>query len=230
VRIAQIFEQAGYTLELRSLSAGAAVPQALDPADVLVVMGGPMSVSDVGSEAYPWLALEIELLRRRLLRSEPVLGICLGAQLLAHAAGARVYPNRDAAGCYVLEVGFAPVTFADVEREPVLAGLHREELMFHWHGDTFELPEGSVPLASSKACRHQAFRIGRHAYALQFHPEVDVATVADWVRLDAEYVTRALGAGGTERVLRDARDLMPAWHAVGDRLISNIVQEFSSHG
>src|SRR6185369_11804775 len=105
------------------------------------------------------------LLRDRLAGSAPVLGVCLGAQLMAHAAGARVYPNTRPGTpgqppTRVYEVGWAPVDFLGVDREPALAGLSAREPMLHWHGDTYDLPRGAVLLASTPACPNQAFRLG----------------------------------------------------------------------
>jgi len=135
-----------------------------------------------------------------------VLGICLGAQLLAAAAGARVYPNtrRAADGAVVLarEVGWGAVDFAAGAPEPALAGLRAKEMVLHWHGDTFDLPRGAMPLASTAACRNQAFRLGWKAFALQFHCELSAEDVAVWVREDADYVREANGEEGAARIPR----------------------------
>lgn len=216
-RIAAAAARRGVEVDVRAVFAGAEVPRALASDEALVVMGGPMGVSDVGGAPFPFLAAEVELLQGCLARREPVLGICLGSQLLAHAAGARVYPRG------LIELGWGPVAFAGVDREPVLAGLRASETMLHWHGDTFDLPAGATLLASTDVCRHQAFRIGDHAFGLQFHAEADADLVARWVREDADYVARALGPDGAARVLADTAALMPAQLAIGDRLIDNLL-------
>ena len=140
-----------------------------DPAavDFLVVMGGPMSVND--GALHPWLADETEFIRRFLATGKPLLGICLGAQLIAHALGARVAPNREK------EIGWFPVAGLP-HRHPTAFRFPESADAFHWHGETFELPPGAVHLARSRACEHQAFQIGS-AIGLQFHLETTPATV-----------------------------------------------------
>ena len=134
-------------------------------------MGGPMSAND----PLPGLAEELGLIRRAVIEGMPLLGICLGSQLIAKALGARVYRNRE------LEIGWEPVHLTDAGRaDPLFSGLASPLMLFHWHGETFDLPEGAERLAWSAKCRHQAFRYGRSVYGLQFHPEVTSAMIADW--------------------------------------------------
>jgi len=129
--------------------------------DTIVLMGGPMSVGDTA--LYPWLTEEKAWLREQLRNGRRVVGICLGAQLLAEALGARVYPNE------VKEIGWMPVTWTDDAREwlPEIPG---QTQVLHWHGDTFALPEGARRLASTAVCRNQAFLKG-NTLGLQFHLE-----------------------------------------------------------
>jgi GMP synthase (glutamine-hydrolysing) len=225
-RLAELLGEAGLTVEIVALDRGQPVPRTL-PADVpLVVMGGSMGVSDIGDPAQPFLAGEVALLRERLSVDAPVLGVCLGAQLLAHAAGARVFPNSrpgPQGPTRVYEVGWAPVDFLPVPDEPALAGLGRRGMMLHWHGDAFELPAGAVHLASTGACPNQAFRLGR-AFGVQFHPEMDQATIGAWLQSDAEYVARACGPEGVERIRAETPRLFAEYAPVRDRLLRNLVQ------
>jgi GMP synthase-like glutamine amidotransferase len=146
----------------------------LPPDDAaLVFLGGPMSVND----DLPYLRREMELIRDAATRRLPVLGICLGAQLIAKAFGAAVYPNPQK------EIGWFNLHFTDAAaRDPLFSGLSRETV-FHWHGETFDLPPGAELLASSDLCRNQAFRRA-NIYGLQFHLEVTPAMIAEWCAQD----------------------------------------------
>jgi GMP synthase (glutamine-hydrolysing) len=140
----------------------------------LVVMGGPMGVSDTAE--YPYLSEELELIAAAVAAGTPVLGVCLGAQLLAAALGARVYRGER------LEIGPGSVTLtAQGRADSVLGAAGAGELaVVHWHRDTFDLPAGAVRLASSGLYPNQAFRVGDCAYGLQFHVEVDRELAAAW--------------------------------------------------
>jgi GMP synthase-like glutamine amidotransferase len=134
---------------------------ALDSIDMLIALGGPMSVND--EDILPWLAPEKQFIRDAVAREIPTLGICLGAQLIAGAMGARIYPNP------VKEIGWFPIRAV-----PAHAGnlrLPQECIAFHWHGETFDLPEGAVHLAKSDGCENQAFQLNRNVIGLQFHLE-----------------------------------------------------------
>lgn len=182
--------------------AGEPLPANFGDEDVLVVMGGSMGVADIGDPRYPWLAPTSELLKQRLKRNAPNLGVCLGAQLLAHAAGARVAPMTTAHGERVREIGWAPVRLLDPD-DPTTTGLPEEIEVLHWHGDGCDLPKGAKWLASSAICPVQMFRIGR-SVGLQFHPEVDAAQACVWAEEDAEFVRVAHGPLGVERIRTDS--------------------------
>ena len=139
--------------------------------DLLVVLGGPIGVYEEAD--YPFLRAELALIERRLAANRPTLGICLGAQLIARALGARVYPSG------VKEIGWAPLELRAAGRESCLRLLH-DTAVLHWHGDTFDLPEGATLLASTPACPHQAFSRGPATLALQFHVEAAGAALESW--------------------------------------------------
>ena len=168
--------------------------------DAIVAMGGPMSVNDEGE--HPWLAGEKAAIASHVRAGRPFWGSCLGAQLLASALGARVYAGP------APEVGVLAVelTAAGLD-DPVLGALPAAIDTLQWHGDTFDLPEGAVLLASSPAYPHQAFRVGRAAYAVQFHVEVTEAMGEEWAGVPAyaEYADRVLGPGGSDRLLTEFR-------------------------
>lgn len=227
--IAELLARRGIAVESLALDRGAPVPRSLPEGDLLVVMGGSMGVGDAGDPRFPFLAKEIELLRSVLAAGQPVLGICLGSQLLAAAAGSRVYPNRrpDSGGVLrpAREVGFGEVRLLGREREPALAGLADRLLVLHWHGDTFDLPTGAVRLAESDRCVNQAFRLGRRAYGLQFHIETDADLVRWWAEEDAAFAVSALGPDGPAKIIADAPTLAPAMRQTGEVLIDNILSQ-----
>ncbi|OEU56219.1 MAG: amidotransferase [Desulfobulbaceae bacterium S3730MH12] len=130
--------------------------------DLLVVMGGPMSVND--KDEFPWLALEKKFIRDVIEKGKSVLGVCLGAQLITSAMGAQIYPNK------VKEIGWFPVQAVASTDNSVFSFPAKAEV-FHWHGETFSLPSGATLIATSEGCENQAFQIGRSVIGLQFHLE-----------------------------------------------------------
>lgn len=130
--------------------------------DLLVIMGGPMSVND--EDVFPWLVAEKRFIREVMRSGRPVLGVCLGAQLIASALGARVFPNP------VKEIGWFPVHAVESGDASVF-DFPPSEIVFHWHGETFDLPPGAIRLAKSEGCENQAFQLGRSVIGMQFHLE-----------------------------------------------------------
>jgi GMP synthase (glutamine-hydrolysing) len=166
-----------------------------------VVMGGPMNVDEV--ERFPALAVERDWLAEAVGRGMPVLGICLGAQLLARALGAEVRMGERP------EIGFAPVEVGDPD-DPLLGGLAPSTEVLHWHGDVFDLPAGARSLASSEWTEHQAFRAGS-AWGVLFHPEADFALVEAWLAVP-EMIDEAvgvLGDKGTQALAERASEAEP---------------------
>ena len=154
-------ESAGYQVTVTKLYESASTPSP-SQLDLLIVMGGPMSVND--EERFPWLRLEKQFIRNTIESGKAVLGICLGAQLIANSLGESVYPNRRK------EIGWYPVRGIAHEEESIFRFPSSVDV-FHWHGETFDLPEGAVLLAKSEACENQAFQFGSNVIGLQFHLE-----------------------------------------------------------
>lgn len=139
-----------------------------DTIDFLVVLGGPMSVND--ENEYPWLIAEKEFIRRTIQKRVPLLGICLGAQLIASALGSNVFPNPEK------EIGWFPVRGLSSKNSSYFQFPYNFEC-FHWHGETFDLPDKAERLASSDGCKNQAFQIEKNIVGLQFHLEMTPQTI-----------------------------------------------------
>jgi len=177
-RIGEVIEGGGIGLELIKAFEGQRIPESLDDDSALIVLGGPMGVCD--DDRYPYLKDEISLIESALKAGAPVLGICLGSQLLARAAGARVYSGG------VKEIGWYPLFINNEGRtERILEGLPSEIEVFQWHGDTFDVPVGGVNLASSELFPNQLIRVGERAYGLQFHLEVTAEMISEWLSVNA---------------------------------------------
>lgn len=159
----------GYRLRISHLYDGDALP-ALDDFDRLVIMGGPMNIYE--DEQYPWLAAERDFIRRAIDAGKSAVGICLGAQLLADALGSMVYAGRHK------EIGWLPIRVTEAGQKSLLwQGLPTAPVVFHWHGDTFDVPAGAVHLAASEGCVSQAFVYDNRILGLQFHLESTPQTV-----------------------------------------------------
>lgn len=173
-RIAAELRDEGVEIDVVRVDLGEPVPGDLEGVDGLVVMGGPMSAGS--DDGFPTRSAELRLLAGAVAAEVPTLGVCLGAQLLAVAAGGEIRPGRGP------EIGWGPVELrASAAADPLFAGLPEELSALHWHGETYDLPPGAVRLASSSDYEEQAFRVGQCAWGLQFHLEVGPDDVAAFV-------------------------------------------------
>ena len=169
-----LLRAAGFEIHTVKFWGADPAPGNLEGFAALIALGGPMGVYE--ADKHPYLAMETRLIETALDQDLPLLGICLGSQLMANALCARVYPSG------IKEIGWydlAPTP--DAQNDPLLRHLRATEKVFQWHGDTFDLPVGAVHLASSPLCANQAFRYGHNAYALQFHLEVDREMIDTWL-------------------------------------------------
>ncbi len=198
--IGELIADAGHTLDTLHLDCGAQLPADANAYDGAIIMGGPQSANDQSD----YIRAELAWLRRAIADSMPVLGICLGAQLMARAAGARIFasPQR--------ELGWYPVYHADATSDdPLFAAMPDGLRVFQWHGETFSLSDAMSPVATHPDVPAQAFRIGRGQYGMQFHVEVDHETIERWIDYgDSERA--ALGRDGVARLRNEcARHLEP---------------------
>jgi GMP synthase (glutamine-hydrolysing) len=169
-----LLKAAGFQIDSVNFSREPEAKPTLNGYDGLVVLGGPMAIYE--ADKYPNLSLEAKLIEGAAKDGLPVLGICLGAQLIAKALGARVYPSG------IKEIGWYDLSpTPNAKDDPLFRHMGLTEKVFQWHGDTFDLPTEAVLLASSSLCRNQAFRYRNNIYALQFHLEIDGAIVDSWL-------------------------------------------------
>lgn len=171
--LAPIAERLGYQITYYEVGVDDLTVLKNQSMDLLVVLGGPIGAYDEGM--YPYLADELDLIQQRLQQQRPILGICLGAQLMARALGAEVAPMGHK------EIGFAPLSLTAAGQQSVLKDLSTNVSVLHWHGDQFALPQGCNSLATTPLCPHQAFALGHYALALQFHLEVDIQRLEQWL-------------------------------------------------
>ncbi len=167
-RIGRLIQLRGYALDVRRPALGETLPEHLDDHVGVMVFGGPMSVND----PLPWLRTEMEFVGKVMEADRPLLGVCLGAQLMARQLGATVGRHADG----LSEMGYYPLT-------PTPAGaalLPWPSHVYHWHSEGFDLPAGTELLASGEVFPNQAFRYGRHGFAVQFHPEVTHEMMCRW--------------------------------------------------
>lgn len=146
----------------------------LEVINLLIIMGGPMSVND--EKKYPWLHHEKLFIEEAINQGKQVLGICLGSQLIANVLGSKVYPNKQK------EIGWFPVRMNENAENTILHFFPKEFITFHWHGDTFDLPQGATHVAQSEGCLNQAFTYGDNVVALQFHPEMTQASMREMLK------------------------------------------------
>jgi GMP synthase (glutamine-hydrolysing) len=204
----QPIEQAGYKIDRVDVSDPGFATLDLVTPDLLIMMGGPMGVYE--QARYPWIACQLRRLGRRLDADRPTLGVCFGSQMIAAALGAPVFAGP------VKEVGFAPIELTQTGQASPLRHVAGVPVL-HWHGDTFDLPEGVERLAESPAYANQAFRRGSRVLALQFHAEMgEDPRIEAWLE-DEPYITSAGTDAATIRSDHDA--LGPAAAAAGRRSI-----------
>lgn len=200
-------QQHGMAVHVIRVDLGEPLPS-LVKGDGLLVLGGPMGVADLHNPAFPWLEDEVLLIQQALELQIPFVGVCLGAQLLAHAAGGGVEPLLGGDPPRPLaEVGWAPITSTlEAANQSLITSLMQPLDVLHWHGDRIILPETANVLACSARCREQLFRIGPLAYGLQFHLEVEDEDVFRWIAEDNDFICAALGENAAD-ILRDQQRL-----------------------
>jgi GMP synthase-like glutamine amidotransferase len=216
--LAAVLAQCRWELQTIKRYAGESLPHAPHIYDAIIIMGGPMSVYD--ESAYPFLRHEHDFLLQALTQRVPLLGICLGAQLLAKALGAHVYRNPQK------EIGWDRVEItAAGQTDPLFMGLGAVVPVFQWHGDAFALPAGATLLASSPCCAHQAFRYGERVYGLLFHLELTPEAIQCWLDAFAEEVRSLRGQIDPVQIIADTPRHMAMYTAVAQRVFWHLITQ-----
>ena len=229
--IADLARERRMQIDLRRPSLGDPLPDPDGSSNTIaLVLGGPMSVNDRLQPSMDWLQRELDWLTCWHQRQKPVLGICLGAQLLAMAAGGSVEQLQVGQPEQALkEVGFGAIHWVvDPATEPLLQGLNPSEIALHWHGDRIRLPSDATLLGSSLHCQEQVFRIKSHAIGLQCHLEVFGSSLDNWIQADRNYVVNALGANGPKQLQQDWKLLGPGLNKSGQRLFANAFEQLQA--
>jgi len=207
---AEFLEERGIPWQLIRIDAGDAVPQDASAYSGLVFMGGPMSVND----DLPWIPQVLALIRNAAVRDMPVLGHCLGGQLISKALGGVVTRNP------VKEIGWGEATVSGSEQARIWFGATRSFEAFHWHGETFSLPQGAVHLLSSAYCANQGYALGKHL-ALQCHVEMTERMIRDWCAIGVKEIAASAGSPAVQSIQTMQAQMagkLPQLHTVARQL------------
>jgi len=214
----------GWETDIRCMDIpGTSLPVHLDSYQALLILGGPMGAYE--ENIYPYLYQVEELIREAAAKNIPTAGICLGAQLIARALGAEVFPNPQK------EIGWSGININEEGKSTRLFHNLPDTLpVFQWHGDTFSLPEGARLLASGEICRNQTFLYGENIWALQFHPEITPEMIRLWSEAYQEELNEFAGPGAAARLQEDTRDRWDGMHVWRTQMLKNLAAVLKGEG
>ncbi len=216
-----LLKRAGFRIRYINFARHPDAEPSLEGYDGLVILGGPMSANDSNRLAH--LTIEMKLIEQALKLNRPVLGICLGAQLIAKTLGAAVYPSPEK------EIGWYDISpTGDAQRDPLLSALAESQKVFQWHGETFEIPKSTRHLAFSSRCANQAFRYETHVYGFQFHLEVDTPMIHRWLRVpdNQKEIASLGGAQSAERIHSETPAHIDRLTQLSERVFSEFIDLF----
>ena len=199
----QVAKEKGFLPEIYNLSLGEKLPE-VKKEDLILIMGGPMGVRDINNEKYFWLREETDFIKRAIENQISIIGVCLGAQILAYTLGGKIEWLKDEFNKENKpEIGWSEILPIDEKSNFNKSLWIKEPLqVLHWHGDRIILPPQAELLASSTQCEEQLFKVGELIYGIQFHVETEGLMTEDWINNDKEFIISALGENG-QKILRD---------------------------
>ena len=199
----KIAKEKGFLPEIYNLSLGEKLPEPKKD-DLILIMGGPMSVRDINNEKYFWLREETYFLKRAIENQISIIGVCLGAQLLAHVLGGKIERLKDESNKENKpELGWSEISSIEEKSNEKISLIIKKPLkVLHWHGDRIILPPQAKLLASSNRCREQLFKVGESIYGLQFHVETEGGMTSDWIKNDKKFIISGLGKKG-QKILKN---------------------------
>ena len=193
----KIAKEKGFLPEIYDLSIGNKLPD-FKKEDLILIMGGPMSVKDINKKNFFWLKEEIEFIKRAIENRISIIGICLGAQLIAHIFGGKIEKLKDEFKRENKpELGWSEISSANEKSNDEISLMLKKPLkVLHWHGDRIVLPPKAELLASSDRCKEQLFKVGERIYGLQFHVETEGLMTENWIKNDKKFIISGLGENG----------------------------------
>ena len=220
----------GYLPEIYNLSLGDKLPEPKKE-DLILIMGGPMSVKDINNQNYFWLREETKFIKRAIENQIAIIGVCLGAQLLAHIFGGKVEKLKDKFNKgNKPELGWSDISSIDKKSNDEISRSLIEPLkVLHWHGDRIILPTQAKLLASSARCKEQLFKVGEFIYGLQFHVETEGSMTDIWIRNDKRFITYGLGENGQKILKVQCKEFELSSHNARSLFINKLINKINEY-
>ena len=226
----RIAKEKGFIPEIYNLSLGENLPEAKKN-DLILIMGGPMSVRDINNEKYFWLREETDFLKRAIENQISIIGVCLGAQLLAHVLGGKIERLKDESNkVNKPELGWSEISSIKGKFNEEISFMLKDPLkVLHWHGDRIILPPQAKLLASSARCKEQLFRVGDFIYGLQFHIETEGLMTDDWIKNDKKFIISGLGKNGQKILKNQCKEFEPITYNKRVLFIKRLLNKIIEH-
>ena len=225
----KIAKEMGFLPEIYNLSLGQKLPEAKKE-DLILIMGGPMSVRDIHNEKYFWLREETEYIKRAIKNQISIIGVCLGAQLIAHILGGKIERLKDKFNKEKPEIGWSEISSIE-ERSNDEINFRLEEPLkvLHWHGNRIKLPAQAELLASSTRCDEQLFKVRENIYGLQFHAEMQGKMTDNWIKNDKEFIISGLGENGQKILKHQCEKFESSSLKARDIFIKKLLKKITEH-